>query len=500
MKINPLHAIDFYKTSHRQQYPEGTNLVYSNFTPRTDKRASKCSVYDGNIVFFGLQYFIKSFLIDHFNESFFNKSKEEVVAKYRRRLENALGGVIPTQHIEDLHDLGYLPICIMALPEGTVSPIKVPVLTIHNTLPQFFWLTNYLETAMSCMLWHPTTSATTARQYRLLLDKYADLTGGDKDFVDFQAHDFSFRGMSGIESAAMSGAGHLLFFKGSDTVPAIDLLEDYYDADSDKELIGCSVAASEHSVICMGTQEKELETFRRLITEVHPSGIVSVVSDSWNLWTVLDEYAPALKQEIEARDGKVVFRPDSGNPADIICGKGKSLTEEQILNDTPEFNAENWGCLWLLWKHFGGTVNDKGYKVLNPKVGLIYGDSITLQRAEEILFHMKAMGFCSSNIVFGIGSYTYQHVTRDTYGFAMKATYGEVNNVPRNILKDPITDDGEKKSLTGLLKVMEVNGKIECFDKQEGYIGGLLKTVFHDGKCEEVTLAGIRATAQGDVL
>lgn len=460
MRIFPLHAIDFYKSGHRKQYPTGTNLVYSNFTPRSDRLAKKGGMYDGKIVFFGLQYFIKSFLIETFDSEFFQKPKKEVVARYKRRLDNALGkDAVAVDHIEALHDLGYLPLEIRALPEGSLIPIKCPVLTIHNTLPEFFWLTNYLESVMSCMLWQPTTSATTARQYRLLLDKYANETGGDAFFVNFQAHDFSFRGMPGIESASLSGAGHALFFNGSDTVPAIDLLEDYYGADSDKELILCSVPATEHSVMSLGSKNNEIETFRRLITEIYPSGIVSIVSDTWDLWKVLDEYAPALKTEIEARDGKVVFRPDSGNPVDIICGDVSAHRSDAYCPDSE-------GCLMLLWKHFGGNINDKGYKVLNPKVGLIYGDSITLERAEEILQRMKEMGFCSSNIVFGIGSFTYQYTTRDSYGFAMKATYGEIGGIPHAIFKDPITDNGTKKSAKGLLSVIKEDGNYICQDNQ----------------------------------
>jgi nicotinamide phosphoribosyltransferase len=495
MKIHPIHAADFYKTGHRVQYPKGTNVVYSNFTPRSDHLAKRGEMYDGKIVTFGLQYFIKSFLLQTFAEQFFNKPKEEVIARYKRRLDNSLGkDAVDVDHIEALHDLGYLPIEIKALPEGSLVPIKCPVLTIHNTLPEFFWLTNYLESVMSCMLWQPTTSATIARQYRLLLDKYAEETGADKGFVDFQAHDFSFRGMPGIEAAAMSGAGHLLFFKGTDTIPAIDLLEDYYGADSDKELIGCSVPATEHSVMSMGSQDDELGTFRRLITETYPKGIVSIVSDTWDLWKVLDEYAPALKAEIEAREGKIVFRPDSGNPADIICGKpvpprGEVATVQEIQ-----------GCLKLLWKHFGGTVNDKGFKVLNPKIGLIYGDSITLGRASDILARMKDMGFCSSNIVFGVGSFTYQHNTRDTYGFAMKATYGEINGVAQMICKNPVTDSGVKKSLKGIISIAKVNGNYLPVDELTDInTPSEMKTVFLNGKLiQEATLQEIRDVANGN--
>lgn len=476
MKTNPLTQIDFYKASHRQQYPAGTELVYSNFTPRSDKLFNKNGgVYDGHVVFFGLQYFIKSFLIDTFRDGFFARPKNEVVAEYKRRMDTALGpDAIPVDHIEALHDLGYLPIEIRALPEGARVPIKVPVLTVQNTLPEFFWLTNYLETVMSCMLWQGSTSATIAYQYRMILDKFAEQTGADKGFVNFQAHDFSFRGMSSIESAALSGASHLIFFNGTDTVSAIDFVENYYNGEG---FIGGSVPATEHSVMSMGGKEDERETFKRLITETYPKGIVSIVSDTWNVWQVLDELAPSLKEEIESRDGKVVFRPDSGNPEDIICGrKGVTGTSK---ND----QLEAIGALQILWAHFGGTKNEKGYKVLNPKVGLIYGDSINMERARQILERMESMGFCSSNIVFGVGSYTYQYNTRDTFGFAMKATYGVINGVGRAITKDPITDSGTKKSATGLLRVIkDAEGEYVLVDNQGSVEVSELQVVFKDGQ------------------
>lgn len=468
--MNPLTCIDFYKADHRRQYPEGTQVVYSNFTPRSDKLAVKSSFYDGKVVFFGLQYFIKKYLIDDWNKEFFNKPKDEVVKRYKRRMDNSLGkDSIPIDHIENLHDLGYLPLSIRALNEGEDVNIGVPLFTVNNTKIEFFWLTNYIETVMSCMLWKPITSATTARQYRMMLDEYARQTG-DESFVDFQAHDFSMRGMSGIEDAAVSGAAHLLSFKGTDTVPAIDFLEDWYNADSDKELIGCSVPATEHSVMCMGTKEDEIGTFKRLITEIYPSGIVSIVSDTWDLWKVLEEYAPALRNEIESRNGKVVFRPDSGDPCEIIS---KSLD--------------------ILWDKFGGTINKKGYKVLNPKVGLIYGDSITLERCEHILHMMLIRGYASTNVVFGIGSYTYQYVTRDTFGFAMKATYGCVKGVDRDIFKSPLTDDGTKKSATGRLVVEKISGEYFLFDKQDCIDCGELKEVFYNGTLlRDLSLSEIR--------
>lgn len=487
MKLNPLHAIDFYKADHRRQYPEGTTLVYSNFTPRSDKLSNiPADLFDGRVVFFGLQYFVKHFLIDAWYHEFFGRPKAEVVARYKRRMDTSLGvGAIPVEHIEALHDLGYLPICIKALPEGSAVPVKVPTLVLYNTHPDFFWLTNYLETILSCYLWKPMTSATVARAYRRLLDRYAAETGTDSGFVQFQAHDFSFRGMSGPEDSALSAAGHLCSFVGTDTVAAIDLLEDYYGGNAEKELLGSSVPATEHSVMCMGTQESEIETFRRLITRLYPVGIVSIVSDTWDFWKVVTEYASALKDEILARAGKVVFRPDSGDPVKIICGD----------SDAPEGSPAHKGAVECLWDVYGGTTTGKGFRTLDSHVGLIYGDSITPARAQAILGGLKAKGFSSGNVVFGVGSFTYQYCTRDTFGFAVKSTYGEVNGVGRDIFKDPVTDNGMKKSARGRLCVTLIDGVYCLADKQDSLNpdGCCLREVFRDGKLlVEDTIAAIR--------
>lgn len=492
MKLNPLTAIDFYKADHRRQYPEGTTLVYSNFTPRSEKLSSIPShLFDGRVVFFGLQHFIKHYLIDVWNAEFFRKPKAEVVGRYKRRMDTSLGaGAIPVEHIEALHDLGYLPICIKALPEGSLVPIKVPVLVIYNTRPDFFWLTNYLETILSCYLWKPMTSATVARHYRTLLDRYAEETGADKGFVQFQAHDFSFRGMSGPEDAALSGAGHLCSFVGTDTVAAIDLIEDYYGGDAEKELIGCSVPATEHSVMCMGTCEAEIDTFRRLILKLYPKGIVSIVSDTWDFWKVISEYALTLHQEIMSRDGKLVFRPDSGDPVKIIVG------DPAAEEGTPAHK----GAVECLWESFGGTTTEKGFRTLDSHVGLIYGDSITLARAEAILSGLKAKGFSSANVVFGVGSYTYQYATRDTFGFAVKSTYGEVNGVGREIFKDPVTDNGVKKSARGLLKVIHDGQRYVLVDRQASIDPPdcCLRPVFRDGELlVDDSIAAIRERLRG---
>lgn len=498
------HQLDFYKTDHKRQYPVGTNRVYSNFTPRSSRLAPVLpKFYDNKVVVFGLQAWIIDFLIKDFNESFFSKPKASVCDRYKRRMDTSLGpDSVSIKELEDLHTLGYLPIEIKALPEGVRANIKIPVLTIVSTKDEFFWLTNYLETVASCDLWKPMTTATIAYEYRRILEHFAELTGAPKEVVDIQAHDFSFRGMSGRKDAAISGMGHLLSFVGTDTVPAIDAAEDYYGADSESELVGCSVPATEHSVMCMGTKEDEVETFRRLIEDLYPTGIVSIVSDTWDFWKVITEYTVILKDKIMARQpnalglNKVVFRPDSGDPVKILTG----YADDEIAGVVPKSEsgleniyvtvggleiteAERKGAVECLWDIFSGTETENGYKMLDEHVGLIYGDSITLARADEILKRLEAKGFASTNVVFGVGSYTYQYLTRDTFGFAMKATYGEVNGEGREIFKDPATDSGVKKSAKGLLRVEKEGNDYVLYDQQteEQEKQGELRTVFKDG-------------------
>ncbi|MCU4580914.1 nicotinate phosphoribosyltransferase [Acinetobacter gyllenbergii] len=489
IKINPLNAIDFYKADHRRQYPVGTEYVYANFTPRSSRLAKMLPDFDDKIVFFGLQGFIKHFLIETWNEGFFNQPKAKVVAAYKRRMDNSLGeGAVPVEHIEALHDLGYLPLKIKALPEGSRVNIKVPVLTIINTDPNFFWLTNYIETVLSAELWKSCTTASIAYEYKRLLTQYAEKTGAALDFVAVQGHDFSSRGMSGIYDAAQSGVGHLTSFIGTDSVASIDYAEEYYNATG---VVGVSVPATEHSVMCMGSEESEIETFRRLICELYPAGVVSIVSDTWDFWRVITEFSVELKAEILKRQpnalglAKVVFRPDSGDPVKIICG------DPDAERDSPAYK----GAVQCLWEIFGGTETAQGYKVLNERVGLIYGDSITLERAQNILKGLEAKGFASNNLVFGIGSYTYNYLTRDSFGFAVKATWGQVNGVGRELFKDPVTDSGVKKSAKGLLRVEQTENGFELFDQQsfEQEKMGTLQTVFENGQLlRECSLDQIR--------
>ncbi|MBL1322201.1 MAG: nicotinate phosphoribosyltransferase [Methylophaga sp.] len=486
MKINPLTAHDFYKADHAAQYPVGTTEVYSNFTARSAKWANVLPDFDNKIVFFGLQFVIKDYLQDMWVEGFFDKDIDDVLPAYKRRLDNALGkDSVDVSRIAALHQLGYLPLEVKSLPEGSRVPVGVPVLTVVNTHPDFFWLTNFIETALSALLWKPITNATVAYEYRRLMEEYAAATGSSTEGIKFQCHDFSMRGMSGLHDAAMSGAAHLISFAGTDTIPAIDMLELYYNADSDKELVGASVPATEHAVMCMGEELGEKDTYLRLINDVYPEGIVSIVSDTRDFWGVLTELLPEIKSDIMARNGKLVIRPDSGDPVDIICGNRKAKA------NTPEF----YGAIELLWKEFGGTINDAGFKVLDEHIGLIYGDSITLERASEILYKLSHAGFAASNIVFGIGAFTYQFNTRDTFGFAMKATSGVVEGERRNFMKAPKTDI-KKTSAKGLIAVRKVHGEYTMFDNQseEDVLNTELITRFYDGQIiNETSLNTIRA-------
>jgi nicotinamide phosphoribosyltransferase len=533
--MSAMHKLDFYKSGHGPQYPEKTEYVYSGWTPRSVAYAKT-----DKLTVFGHQGMVAKFLIKEFNDTFFGQPVEKVIKKYKRRMDNALGvGVVGTDHIRALHELGYLPLHIKSLPEGVKVQAKIPTLTMINTLPEFFWLTNYLESVISGYLWLPSTSASIASEYFRILKAAAIRTGTPLELVPLQAHDFSMRGMY-PEAAAVSGSGHLAAgFIGTDTVTAIDELEDYYGADSDKELVGVSVPATEHSVMCMGGMDDEIGTFRRLL-KMYPVGIVSIVSDTWDFWNIMTVDAPTLKKEIRARKpitdeagnvlvpGKTVFRPDSGCPVKILTGykvftvkMQKRCRDKELLSldkyaESKGFEVieaegkyfevgtccskelmecEIKGAVEVLWDEFGGSVTSTGHKQLE-EVGLIYGDSITLERAQLIVDRLADKGFASGNVVLGIGSFTYQYNTRDTYGFAMKATWGQVDGQPREIFKDPKTDDGLKKSAKGLMRVELEDGEYVLYDQQtkEQEKGGELQTIFLDGVVHNFqTLAEIRA-------
>ena len=531
--MNSFFLTDGYKTGHHQQYPKDTTLVFSNFTPRSDKYAPNICKNKG-IVVFGVQMVLQQ-IKEHFDKNFFlnhlkinindtggdfqktmalkhnNELKNSVCGEIKKELSMYLNTEYDTSHIEKLWDLGYLPLEVRALDEGTVCPIRVPMLTIHNTVPEFYWLPNFLETILSNLLWKPMTSATIAFAYKQILNKWAEKTDKqNKEFVLWQGHDFSMRGLDSIDTTVSSGLGHLTSFYGTDSLPTLWGARYFYD---EQGFIGGSVPATEHSVMCAGSKEDELGTFKRLL-ETYPTGNLSVVSDTWDLWNVITNILPQLKEEILARDGKLVIRPDSGDPVDILCGTEDYTKSKLSYNDVKEMAVEHpkqKGVIELLWDIFGGTINEQGYKVLDSHIGAIYGDSITLERAEKICRRLESKGFASTNVVFGIGSFTYQYNTRDTFGFAMKATYVErqrrgINPATKKevvvtqgfeIFKDPVTDDGMKKSAKGLLMVVKGKENLELDDQvswdEVNSSDNELKTIFKDGEfIKRTTLTEVR--------
>jgi nicotinamide phosphoribosyltransferase len=547
MKIFAPHAVDFYKPLHRVQMPDGTSTVYLNSTARSMKHFA--GDHDDRVVNYGLSGLIQWMLIDLWNESFFKLPLEEAVARYKRRMDLALGeNVAPVDGMEALHKLGFLPIRIKALPEGSLVPVRVPLFTMYATRPEFGWVPGYLETQISNGTWKSIVSATTAYQFRVLLETYASLTGTPTDFVKWQGHYFASRGMSLVYDDAQSGSGHSVSFLGTDGALCLDYLEDYYRGKD--TYLGGSVFATEHAV--MTTETDETAQLKRLI-KLCPNGVMSVVGDTRNLFTWLTKSVFACKAEILARGkdasglSKFVVRPDTGNPVRIVCGnaypvssvedseelelalgegydmavcKGKyyhiDIVEGAIeLGETepePTYSAtrveptlEDKGVLVLLWEEFGGGVNTVGYRALCDRVGIIYGDGMNYDIVRDILRMMTMMGFASGAVVFGIGSYPYQYVTRDSIGNAFKATYCEINGVGLEMAKTPATDaDKVKHSAKGLLRVELEDGEYVLYQQQtweqEGQ--GALATVFEDGLLTEagkVSIATIRERVDASV-
>lgn len=490
--IRALMLTDVYKLGHGQMSREfgEPEVVYSNWTNRGSR-------IDGveHVIHFGLQAFLAK--LNEWFEPFFAADEDLVCDLYDERLTQILGpNTIGTDHIRSLHRKGYLPMRFNAVPEGTAVPLRVPSFTFENTDPEFSWLTNYLETVISAEVWQPSTSATIASEFRKVLEAGCERTGGDPAAIDWQGHDFSFRGMSSVETAAASGAGHLLSFTGTDSLPSLDWIERFYGG----PYIAGSVTATEHSIMCLGTAVLgERETFGRLIN-LYPSGIFSVVSDTFDLWEVLTDFLPSMKEQILARDGKMVIRPDSGNPVNILCGAPQQIRE--LENGDEPSSPQYKGVIELLWDTFGGTVNEAGFKVLDPHIGAIYGDSITRARAAEIIDRLAAKGFASTNVVFGVGSYTYQYQTRDTFMSAVKATWAQVDGVGYDLQKDPVTDNGTKKSARGRLAVhRDDSGELFLVEQAsaDDEAASELQPVWKDGIFVRTqTFAEVRETMKGN--
>jgi len=482
---NPLLLLDYYKTTHNEQYPKGITQIVSYYTPRMSRLRDEDS-----LVMFGLQAFIKEYLIKSFNDNFFGRAKEEVLFEYKRVIDHTLGeGIVNYDKIEKLHDLGYLPIEIKAIDEGTRVPVKIPMFEITNTHKDFAWLVNTLETALSCSLWHTQVSANVGYRYRQIVNKYFEISVDDNIPRSRALGDFSMRGQESCESAIKSSAGFCLSFVNTATVPSILFLEDYYNCDCTKEPVAFGAISTEHSVMNSNyaVDGDEISMVKRLLNDIYPTNGFSMVSDSYDYWNMVDTVIPACKEDILKHGGYIGIRGDSGDPVKITTETVKKL-----------------------WETFGGSVNGKGYKVLDPHIKVIYGDSITPQRAENIYKILIENGFACNNVLLGVGSFSMQCLeqdgtlkpyTRDTFGIAVKATYCEVAGKAVQIFKDPKTDTGNfKKSQKGMCVVFRDKNGI--LDYRDGYDTttihsfegeNLLKPVFCNGQMvKEQTLQEIR--------
>ena len=489
-RTNPMLLIDFYKAVHAEMLPKSITKSVSYFTPRM----SRVKRWD-KVVMFGLQGFIKTYLIDYFNNEFFNKPFDEVIADYKRIMDATLGkDAYKIEKVENLHKLGYLPIEIVALPEGTRVPMHVPMFGITNTHPDFAWLPQSLESLISAEMWHPMLAATVGHTYREIVNKYYDLTCDDDIPRARALGAFDFRGEECLQSAEKAGAGWCLSFLNTATVPTIPYLEANYNCDCTKEPVAFGSPSTEHSVMCSNyaVDGDEETLLRRLLTEIYPNTSFSAVLDSYDYWNVIDNILPKLKKEILEHNGCMLMRGDSGECVEVVTK-----------------------TVFKLWDIFGGTVNSKGYKVLNPHVKAIYGDSITIQRCEKIYQILMENGFACSNVALGVGSFSFQCVeedgvlkpfTRDTFSSCIKATYCEIDYEPYPIFKNP-KDGGFKKSQKGCCVVYKNDdGELAYedgwnFDEAcaaECSGDNLLKSIFRDGKfIKECTLNEVRQNLHG---
>lgn len=484
---NPMLLIDYYKAVHAEMLPEKITKSVSYFTPRMSRIRRWQEV-----VFFGLQGFIKTYLIDYFNKEFFNKPLDVVILEYKKIMDYTLGkDTYKIGKIKKLHELGYLPIEIVALPEGTKVPMHVPMFGITNTHPDFAWLPQSLESLISAEVWHPMLAATVGATYREIVDKYYALTCEDSISRARALGDFDFRGEECLQSATKAAAGWLLSFLNTATVPAIPYLEENYNCDCTKEPVGFGAPSTEHSVMCsnFAVDGDEITLLRRLLTEVYPNTSFSCVLDSYDYWNVIDNVLPKLKKEILNHNGCMLMRGDSGDCVEVVTK-----------------------TVFKLWDQFGGYINSKGYKVLDPRVKALYGDSITVQRCEKIYEILENNGFAACNVSLGVGSFSFQCIeedgflkpfTRDTFSSCIKATYCEIDGKPTPIFKDP-KEGGFKTSQKGCCLVYrDYYGGIAYTDQKTWEEASndpcnLLKPVFRDGKMlKEYSLSEIRETLHG---
>jgi len=433
---------DSYKTSHFKQYPPKTNYVYSYFESRGGE-------FDSTL-FFGLQYFIRKYLEGKVVTKEKIDEAERIISAHIGSKEafNRAGW----EHILNRHD-GRLPVIIKAVPEGTIVPAGNVLMTIQNTDPECYWLTNYLETLL-VQVWYPTTVATLSYEIKKIILKYLEETGTPEE-VDFKLHDFGFRGVSSVESAGIGGLAHLVNFKGTDTMQALKIAWDYYNSG----IVGFSIPASEHSTISSWGKENELEAYKNML-ESYPTGFVACVSDTYDIYNACENlWGNKLKGKIMNRDGTLIIRPDSGDPVIVILR-----------------------LLEILGRRFRYSMNNKGFKVLDPHVRLIQGDGIDKDILERILRTMKKNGWSADNIAFGMGGGLLQKLNRDTMKFAFKCSNITIDGVDHEVWKEPV-DCPWKKSKRGYLKLMkDEDGNFSTGNNLIGLSKNILEPVFINGK------------------
>ena len=482
-----------------KSFSEVTKMV-SYYTPRMTRLEDV-----DKITMFGLQAFIQEYLIEAFNTNFFNRSLDVVLEEYERILKNTIDtNGVGRGRVAALHRLGYLPLEIRAVPEGARTNIKVPQIEISNTNPRFVWLVNSIETMLSCTMWHTQISAEVGYRYRQIVNKYTELTCDDSVVRAKLLGDFSMRGQESVESATKSSAAFCLSFLNTATVPAILWLEHNYACRVEYDQVAYGALSTEHSVMCsnFAIDGDEVTHIRRLLKEIYPHQNFSMVSDSYDYWNLVNVILPEIKEDVLAHDGCLAVRGDSGDPV-------------QIVTQT----------VFKLWDIFGGTVNSKGFKVLNPHVKALYGDSITPQRCERIYQILMNNGFAINNVSLGVGSFSmqcleyweanpldnsglvqsvqYAPFTRDTFGIAVKATYAEdIDGKSIMIFKNPKTDSGHfKKSQRGCCRVSKDGDEYTYEDGltwEEAQDNNELKTVFKNGKLLKVyTLDEVRQNLHG---
>ena len=452
---------DSYKVSMFKQYPAGTTGVYSYIESRGGR-------YD-RTVFFGLQAFIKEYLLDPITQADIDIADEILTA--HGEPFNRSGW----QYILDQHN-GYLPVVIRAVPEGTVVPVRNVLATIENTDPECFWLTTWLETSLLRAIWYPTTVATQSRAIKELILDYLEKTG-DPSLIDFKLHDFGARGVSSQESASIGGAAHLVNFMGTDTIIGVVYARQFYNAG----ISGFSIPAAEHSTITSWGREGEVNAYRNMVNQfAKPGAILAVVSDSYDIYNAAEKlWGTELRQQVIDSGATVVIRPDSGDPVEV-----------------------NRNLIQILDQKFGSTVNGKGFKVLN-NVRLIQGDGVNELTIRSILGAFMALGYSADNIAFGMGGALLQQVDRDTQKFAMKCSSALVNGEWIDVQKDPVTDSG-KKSKAGRVTLWKSGGEWASavdrphgwYDKAMGDFEEVLEEVYRDGKLvKEIDFATVRANS-----